>query len=269
MKNSAFLQIKSLIEAFSKRAVSKAVFIAELKKMEGQNWFFTFDEGRLLIRNNSFKLAMEIDELNGTYSTVKLESNVLAQKNYSELAKAKEIIAFSGTSRSLLDERGALSIINTTIQQYSPQKYAVLTGGYPQGVPHIAAKVAKKQGFQVIAVVPSVIHRTEFDSVAKDLYSDIIEVGQDWGDESDVFTDLASHLYFIGGGHWTEIEYLLALQKQKQIHFIKGFGGLSEKLSSHPQVEIPSTLIKVSNLTPNSVLSKLSISQQSEHLPLT
>lgn len=228
MRREQFEEILQLVDAAQPQSTD------EKKLGTSTNWSFGFslDGPRLLIRTFFQKMVFDIGSSVENQPILPPEVRTIYNQEYPRIKLAKIPIVFCGTARTPIDEAAATLVIRQILQKYPPDKYCIVTGGYPAGIPFIAATVAKELGFETSAVIPAVIHHTSFDH-HRELYDQVFEVGQDWGDETYTLASISctddndGETYCIGGGFWTEIEYFACAQLLRKIYVVQGFPGVS------------------------------------------
>lgn len=137
-------------------------------------------------------------------------------------------------------------IIMQAIRFFQGQRIAILCGGTKWGIPHTAAKCAKKCGLKIIAVMPRGGVKYSLPPELLDLRI-IVEprVNESyWGDESSIFAKLLDGVIVYAGGAGTliEVSHILKMNERflkydeplKYIVPIIGSGGVADSLYHFP-----------------------------------
>lgn len=252
------LTIKKIIPVIQKylyRDINKKQLVRYLKKIEGPtSWFFVLDEDRLLFRNRCSKVVINLKQSQTKTEIEKQIKKLYTQNpdeeiiNYKKIERAKKkiinrfgnkkVVAFSGTARQKFDTKKTKKIITDILSFLSQDTHIILTGGYHLGIPMLVSKLAKKKNFETIAVSPKVIKTcNRYKKQIRSLYDISLLEGEDWGEESYLFSGIADVIFFMAGGNWTEIEYSYAKRYHKKIFLVKGIGGISDAIKdSSPNI---------------------------------
>ncbi|MBN2015430.1 hypothetical protein JW766_01220 [Candidatus Dojkabacteria bacterium] len=241
MNSSDIIKLKPIIRDYLSGDITQTQVIRKLKKQESDTWHFVMDDDRILFRNQNSKIVIntKVDSPFSTAKQVPVNYREINNESLNIIAETKlliqdrlgnkKIITFSGTARRRFDEKKAKEVIKKFLNQISPDKYIVLTGGYHKGIPLIAAQVAKDNGFKTLAISPQVIKTLRGRKKLQDLYDLEIIEGEDWGEESFLLSGVSDILVIICGGFWTKLEYTYARKFKKKIFLIKNLGGFSEE----------------------------------------
>ena len=224
-----------LFEQYVDGKIDKQYFVSVLKQMEGTHWHFTLDGHKLFIRdirNPKKGFLISGDHENRiTSREIELQQIDLSEKILAKFKK--KIIAISGTARGLTSEQQCLAkpLIHLLLDLLNPKEHAVLTGGFPENIPGETARIAKDRGFTTLAILPEVAFNVD-EAFDPNLYNHIVIAGRYWGEETKTFVGVASMIFFIGGGPWTEIEYEEAQRRGIPKYFLEGFGRFSQAMAS-------------------------------------
>jgi hypothetical protein len=234
--------IDQLIKDYNKNRLTKKQLLDRLTVLErtidGANWSFGFslDGTRLLVRTFTQKIVFNLGENNEHASIAAPPIQEIPRPERPKFRSTKIPIIFSGSARTPIDEPRALELIVEILKKYPPDEYIVVTGGYPEGIPHLAALAANRLGMETAAIVPEIVNQTKYGGIDKRLYKEenIFTVGEDWGDETEALIGTVGEkgvVYFLGGGFWTEIEYRAAKNMGVDMRFVEGLGGMSKAIS--------------------------------------
>jgi hypothetical protein len=120
-----------------------------------------------------------------------------------------KIIGFVGYSAMKFDESKAKEIIHTIFESFNDDEdYVIVSGATNMGIPKLVYEEAENYDMYLMGVMCK-------DGYTCELYpcDNILAVGNNWGDESEIFIDLIDELYKIGGGPQSEKETEMALKK--------------------------------------------------------
>ncbi len=133
-------------------------------------------------------------------------------------------------------------LISSALNALQGYRIGVLTGGTRSGVPSIATKLAKENGFPTIAVIPAAGAKYALGNEYIDLQITVEPLLGNgfWGDEGPAWTTIVDGIFVIGGaaGTLTECAHIMKIneslvkngQTPKYVIPMHGTGGVADQL---------------------------------------